>query len=126
MAEGQAPSIVAHALRCSLASVYHWATQWRREGVRSLAEGTHRGVARRSDAAGEAALAGLLGSDPQTHGHRSTGWTVPQLQSALVAGGDPVRARAVRRAGHPLGYRWKRPQDVLGRPDPDAEAKKGG
>ena len=126
LAEGQAPRTVAHVLRCSLASVYHWAARWRREGVHGLAAGRHRGAARRLDAAGEAALAGLLGSDPQAHGYRSTGWTVSQLQRALVVSGYPVSARTVRRAVHRLGYRWKRPQYVLGRPDPDYEAKKGG
>ena len=31
----------------------------------------------------------------------------------------------VRRPLHTLGYRWKRPKFVLGRPDPAYEAKRG-
>lgn len=29
LAEGHAPAGVAHALRCHVASVYHWAAAWR-------------------------------------------------------------------------------------------------
>ena len=52
-------------------------------------------------------------------------------QSAPTAAAEPARPpssapRTIRRALHRLGYRWKRPQYVLGRPDPAYEAKKGG
>lgn len=126
LAEGQAPAAVAHVLRCSVASIYNWAASWRREGVAGLAEHPHLGAARRLDAAGEALLAGLLAVAPQTHGHQATGWTVPLLRTALAAAGYALSARTVRRTVHRLGYRWKRPQYVLGRPDPEYEAKKGG
>ncbi len=126
LAEGQTPATVARSLRCSVSSIYNWAAAWRRAGVRGLAEGMHPGVARRLDAAGEAVLAERLASQPQAHGHHATGWTVALLRTELGTAGYAVSARTVRRAVHRLGYRWKRPQYVLGRSDPDYEAKKWG
>ena len=74
----------------------------------------------------ETVLTELLGTDPQQHGHRATGWTVPLLQGELATQGTVVGEGTIRRALHRLGYRWKRPRYILGRPDPDYAAKKGG
>lgn len=126
LAEGAPPGRVAHALRCHVASVYHWVARWRQAGVAGLAEGAHPGARRRLDAAGEALLERLLSEDPQAHGHQATGWTVALLHGELTRAGYDLGPRTVRRALHRRGYRWKRPQYVLGRPDPDYEAKKGG
>ena len=71
------------------------------------------------------ALEGLLARDPQAHGHQATGWTVPLLRTELARTGTAVGERTIRRALKRLGYRWKRPRYVLGRPDPDDAAKKG-
>ena len=49
---------------------------------------------------------------------------MPLLRTELAASGYAVSIRTVRRTLHRLGYRWKRPQYVLGRPDPDYDAKK--
>ena len=125
LAEGQAPAAVAHALRCSRASVYAWAARWRREGVAGLREGDHGGGRAKLGAGGEAALAALLGEEPQAHGHHATGWTVPLLRTELERAGHPVSGQTVRRAVRRLGYRWKRPRYVLGRPDPDYAQKRG-
>jgi transposase len=124
LAAGQSPAVVAEVLGCCVASVYHWAARWREAGVVGLAEGPHPGAARHLDAAGEARVGRLLESDPQQWGHHATGWTVPLLRTELAAAGYVVSAKTVRRALHRLGYRWKRPQYVLGRPDPDYDAKK--
>jgi transposase len=62
-------------------------------------------------------LTALLATDPQTHGHRATGWTVPLLRTELAARGTVVGERTIRRALDRLGYRWKRPRYILGRPD---------
>jgi transposase len=124
LAAGQSPPAVAEALGCCVASVYHWAARWRAAGVAGLAEGAHPGAARHVDAAGEAQVVRLLASDPQQWGHHATGWTVPLLRTELAAAGYAVSARTVRRTLHRLGYRWKRPQYVLGRPDPDYDPKK--
>jgi transposase len=125
LAEGHAPAAVAHALGCSRASVYAWAARWRRAGVAGLREGDHGGGRIKLGAGGEAALASLVGSDPQARGHQATGWTVPLLRTELARGGVAVVERTIRRALKRLGYRWKRPQYVLGRPNPDYAAKKG-
>ena len=125
LAEGHAPAAVAHALQCSRASVYAWAARWRAVGVAGLREGDHGGGRVKLGAAGEAALEGLLASDLQARGHQATGWTVPLLRTELARAGTEVGERTVRRALKRLGYRWKRPQYVLGRPDPAYAEKRG-
>jgi transposase len=124
-AAGMTVAAVAAALHCSEASVYGWTARWRREGLAGLREGDHGGGKVKLDAAGESVLAERLGSDPQTYGHHATGWTVPLLRTELARVGYGVGERTIRRAIHRLGYRWKRPQYVLGRPDPDYAEKRG-
>jgi transposase len=125
LAAGQPPGAVAAALGCAVSSVYHWAAAWRRDGLAGLREGDHGGGRPIVDAAGEALVVELLGQDPQVLGHQATGWTVPLLRTELVARGYAPSERTVRRVLHRLGYRWKRPKFVLGRPDPAYEAKRG-
>lgn len=124
--EGLSVPAVARTLGCSQASVYAWTAAWRQDGVAGLAEGAHRGGPVKLGLGAETVLTELLGTDPQQHGHRATGWTVPLLQGELATQGTGVGARTIRRALHRLGYRWKRPRYILGRPDPDYAAKKGG
>ena len=123
-AEGQTVAAVAAALRCSVASVYAWTAAWRRVGVAGLAEGPHGGGPAKLGAGGETVLTGLLAEDPQARGHQATGWTVPLLRTELAAAGYAVGERTIRRTLHRLGYRWKRPRYVLGRPDPAYAEKK--
>lgn len=123
--EGLTVPAVARALGCSQASVYAWSAAWRRDGVVGLAEGDHGGGQVKLGAGGESTLAELLAADPQVRGHRATGWTVPLLSTELAAAGYAVSAKTIRRALHRLGYRWKRPQYVLGRPDPAYAEKRG-
>jgi transposase len=72
-----------------------------------------------------AALEQVLSEDPQTHGYAATDWTVPLLRTELAQRGYSVSERTLRRTLHRLGYRWKRPKYVLGRPDPAYALKKG-
>lgn len=123
--DGQPPAMVARTLHCWVASVYHWVTRFQGHGVAGLREGNHGGGRPKLDAAGEGLLGERLRSDPQTHGYHATGWTVPLLRTELAAAGYEVSARTLRRTLHRLGYRWKRPQYVLGRPDPAYAEKKG-
>jgi len=126
LAAGLRPAAVAAALGCSLSSVYNWATMWRDGGLLGLRGRGHGGGRGRTLAgAGERLLEERLGQDPQARGHAATGWTVPLLVGELEAAGYSVRERTVRRALHRLGWRWKRPKYVLGRPDPAYEQKKG-
>jgi transposase len=125
LAEGQEPEAVAHTLRCSRASVYAWAAAWRQDGIAGLGDAPHGGGWVKLDAAGEVRLQSVLATDPQAHGHQATGWTVPLLQGELAQAGYVVGERTIRRALHRLGYRWKRPQYVLGRPDPAYAEKRG-
>ena len=123
-AAGQPVTAVAATLGCSVASVYAWTAAWRRAGPPGLAEGEHGGGPCALDATGEEALVGLLETDPQQRGHQATGWTVPLLHGELIRLGYRLSPRTVRRVLHRLGYRWKRPRYVLGRPDPAYAQKK--
>ena len=67
----------------------------------------------------------LKEANPQRRGYRSSGWTVSLLKSELTKSGYVVSERTVRRTLKRLGFRWKRPKYVLGRPDPDHDSKKG-
>jgi transposase len=125
LADGEPPGAVAATLRCGRSSVYNWAAAWRRAGIAGLAEGPHPGRGRALDETGERALEDLVGGDPQARGQRATGWTVPLLRAELAAAGYGLSERTVRRALHRLGWRWKRPKYVLGRPDPAYAQKRG-
>lgn len=125
LADGQTITQVCIALACGQSTVYRWLEVWRGEGVAGLVEGPHRGRAHRLDAAAESVVHALLGSDPQTSGHHATGWTVPLLLGELARQGWVVHEHTLRRTLKRLGYRWKRPQYVLGRPDPAYAEKKG-
>lgn len=79
---------VAQSLGCTETSVYSWSAAYRAQGVVGVHEGRHLGAMRRLDTAGEATLTALLQEhDPQAHGYRATGWTVPLLQTELAARG---------------------------------------
>ncbi len=124
-ADGMSLVAVAQALDCTPASVCNWTRAYGEHGVVGVAEGAHRGVARRFDATAEQVLHALLEEgDPQAHGYLATGWTVPLLHTELAKQGWPSSERTIRRTLHRLGYRWKRPKYVLGRPDPLSAAKK--
>ena len=125
LADGHAPAAVARTLRCRRASVYAGAAAWRRTGVAGLREGDHGGGRVKLAAAGAAALQDLLSADPQAWGHQATGWTVLLLRTELARADCVVGERTIRRALHRLGYRWKRPRYVLGRPDPAYAETKG-
>jgi transposase len=125
LADGATPAAVSRALGVTAASVYAWHARWRAAGLAGLREAVHRGPAFRLDAAAEALLTTWLGEDPAHHGYHSGGWTVALLQTALAAHGYALSDHTIRRALHRLGWRWKRPKYVLGRPDPAYAEKKG-
>lgn len=125
LAEDQTPQQIAVILGCSLASVYNWATAWQQQGREGLAEAAHAGRTRTLDASALDMLEQWLVTDPQTLGEQTTGWTVALLHRHLTQAGYPMSQRTLRRALHRLGWRWKRPKYVLGRPDPAYAEKKG-
>ncbi|HLW00132.1 MAG TPA: helix-turn-helix domain-containing protein [Ktedonobacterales bacterium] len=125
LAEGQSPQQVATVLSCSLASVYNWAAAWQQQGSVGLAEARHAGRTRTLDGEALRLLEQWLETDPQTQGEQTTGWTVALLHTRLTQAGYPISQRTLRRALHRLGWRWKRPKYVLGRPDPAYDEKKG-
>jgi transposase len=123
--EGVPLATVARDLGCTQASVCNWTRAWRERGARGVAEGRHRGAERRLDRAAERVLEALLEEgDPQKQGHATTNWTAPLLRTELAKQGWRASERTLRRTLHRLGYRWKRPKFVLGRPDPAYAEKK--
>ncbi len=127
-ADGLPVATIAQTLDCTETSVFNWVAAWRADGMAGVAEGVHPGKVRRLgrlDAAAEAALETLLTEgDPQAHGYAATGWTVPVLRTELAKYGWSASERTIRRTLHRLGWRWKRPKFVLGRPDPAYAEKK--
>ena len=118
VAEGKSPEAAAHAVGSSRASVYNWIAAWRQGGATALEDAPRPTVgARRLDPAGEQVVDALLHDDPQQYGHHATGWTVVLLHGELVQRGYAVSERTTRRTLRRLGWRWKRPKYVLGRPD---------
>jgi transposase len=116
---------VARNLGCSEASVSNWTAAWRTQGLAGVAEGGHPGAARRLAAAAEAALDALVAEgDPQVYGYAAANWTAPLLRAELAKRGWPAAERTIRRTLHRLGWRWKRPKYILGRPDPAYAEKK--
>lgn len=125
VADGERPEAVAASLGCSRASVDNWLAAWREEGLAGVVEAVHPPPVLAHTVPLAALLNELLADDPQRRGHRATGWTVPLLHGEARAAGIAVSERTVRRTLHRLGWRWKRPKYVLGRPDPAYDEKKG-
>jgi transposase len=123
-ADGTPGVVVAQTLRCTPTSASNWTTAWRERGVAGIREGVHPGAAPRFDAAGELAPLEVVQRDPQAAGYASTGWTVALLHTKLAARGWTASQKTIRRTLHRLGWVWKQPRVVLGRPDPEYAAKK--
>jgi transposase len=124
-ADGVPVASVAQTVDWTETSSYNWVAAWRAAGGAGVAAGVHPGTVRRLDPAAAAALETLLTQgDPQAHGYAATGWTVPLLRTALGTRGGRAGERTIRRTLHRLGWRWKRPTFVLGRPDPAYTEKK--
>ncbi len=122
---GESVDAVAAALGCARSSVFAWAAAWRQQRLAGVTPSPHGGGRPpRLEGRGEALLGELLARDPQAHGQHATGWTVPLLRAELAAAGYDVGERTIRRTLHRLGWRWKRPRYVLGRPDPLYAQKK--
>lgn len=124
-ADGVPVATVAQTLDSTETSGYNWVAAWRTDGLAGVAEGVHPGKVRRLDPAAEAALERrLTEGDPQVYGDAATGWTVPLVRPELAKQGWVAAERTIRRTLHRLGWRWKRPKFVLGRPDPAYAEKK--
>ena len=113
------------AVGCSRASIYNWMAAWRSAGLAGLCEAPHLPPLPAHTLPLEALLTALLRDDPQAHGHHATGWTTPLLHGEARRAGHRVSEHTVRRAVRRLGWRWKRPKYVLGRPDPAYAEKRG-
>ena len=125
LATGQSAVEVAQTLRCGRSTIELWRRRWQAEGIDGLHEHVHPGGVRRLDAVAGARRTALLEQTPEEAGYHTSGWTAQLLQSALARADLRVSLSTLRRTIHRLGWRWKRPQYVLGRPDPDYEEKKG-
>jgi transposase len=125
LGEQLTPEAAAQAVGVCRSCVYAWSKAWRERGLAGLAIRQRQAWPRRLDAAGEAWLDALLRTDPQAQGYVSTGWTVPLLREEARKAGYRLGAKTLRQNLHRLGWRWKRPKYVLGRPDPAYAEKRG-
>lgn len=125
VADGKRPAEAAASVGCGRASVYSWLAAWRDGGLARLVDAPQPPPVPAHAVPLGALLAALLADDPQRYGHHATGWTVPLLHGEAHAAGIVVSEHTVRRAVRRLGWRWKRPKYVLGRPDPAYLEKKG-
>lgn len=125
VADGKSPHEAAMSVGCSRASVYSWLAAWRTDGLAGLVEALHPPPIQTHAAALETLLTALLADDPRQHGQHATGWTISLLHGEAHQAGIVVSEHTVRRAVRRLGWRWKRPKYVLGRPDPAYAEKKG-
>jgi transposase len=119
---------ICRDLGCAQSSVYDWLAHWRRtRDPAALADAPRSGQPPVLKAAHRARLEQLLGEEPEAHGYKTVGWTVPLLAIHFAeVEGVPVSETTLRRVLHALGYRWKRPRYVLARRDPERAGKKGG
>ena len=125
VAGGTRPEEAAARLGCSRASVYNWLAAWHADGLAGLVEAVHPASPRAHTAPLDALLSARLAEDPQQYGHHATGWTTPLLHGEAQRAGIAISEHTVRRAVRRLGWRWKRPKYVLGRPDPAYDENKG-
>jgi transposase len=131
LAAGERPTAVAQRLRVHRDTVYAWATRYRerrRHRVPArLREGARPGRPRRLAERVERVLVAVLETDPPSQGYRAAQWTTPLLrQYVREHQALDVSEVTVRRCLHRLGYRWKRPRDVLARRSRYWRQAKGG
>ena len=127
-AEGVPIAEICRDLGCAQSSVYDWLAHWRRtRDPAALADAPRSGQPPVLKAEHRARLEQLLDEEPEAHGYKTVGWTVPLLAIHFAdVEGVPVSETTLRRVLHALGYRWKRPRYVLARRDPERAGKKGG
>lgn len=127
-ADGVSVAEIARDLGAGPSTVYGWLGHWREtRDPRALADAPRSGQPPVLKAAQRQRLARLLGEEPEAHGYKTVGWTVPLLAVHFAeVERVPVSETTLRRVLHALGYRWKRPRYVLARRDPEREGKKAG
>lgn len=127
-AEGVSIADICRDLGCAQSSIYDWLAHWRRtRDPAALADAPRSGQPPVLKAEHRARLEQLLGEEPEAHGYKTVGWTVPLLAIHFAeVEGVPVSETTLRRVLHALGYRWKRPRYVLARRDPERAGKKAG
>jgi transposase len=123
-ADGRSVAEIAHLVRTSRVSVYHWIDRYDQDrDPACLAD--HRGGNRPSLWTEElqAVLRSSLGQRPDHFGYQAVEWTVALIQEHLARWtGTRPAATTIRRRLHAFGYVWKRPRYVLD-PDPEREKK---
>jgi len=127
-ADGVPVAEIARDLGAGQSTVFGWLAHWREvRDPAALADAPRSGQPPVLKAAERARLEQLLGEQPETHGYKTVGWTVPLLAVHFAEVEHvPVSETTLRRVLHALGYRWKRPRYVLARRDPERAGKKAG
>jgi transposase len=129
--EGEKPVAVAQRLRVHRDTIYAWAARYqqrRRQRVPTrLRDSARPGRPRQLAERVERVLVTVLETVPQAQGYRASQGTTPLLrQYVREHQALAVSEVTVRRGLHRLGYRWKRPRDVLARRSRYWRQAKGG
>ena len=129
--EGERPATIAQRLRVHRDTIYAWAVRYqqcRRQRVPTrLRDSARPGRPRQLAERVERVLVQVLETAPQAQGYRASQWTTPLLGQYLREHQAlAVSEVTVRRCLHRLGYRWKRPRDVLARRSRYWRQAKGG
>lgn len=129
--EGEAPEVVADALRVSRRTIYYWVERFHQRsdlGLKErLSDAPRAGRPRAGDGQVDAWIAEVIDTDPRELGYRPTVWTAPLLASYLRdRHGVEVSETTVGRAIARLRIRWKRPRHQLARRPDSWRQSKGG
>ena len=105
-AEGVPIADICRDLGCVQSSIYDWLAHWRRtRDPAALDDAPRSGQPPVLKAEHRVRLEQLLGEEPETHGYKTVGWTVPLLAVHFAeVEGVPVSETTLRRA-----FRARRP-----------------
>jgi transposase len=131
LADGERPAAVARRRRVPRDTVYAWARRYKAGRPQTVATrlvaAARPGRPRQLAQLVEGAVTSVMETDPREQGYRAAQWTIPWLRQYLREWrGLVVSASTVRRCLRHLGYRWKRPRDVLARRSRYWRQAKGG
>jgi transposase len=124
LADGLTWATIAAVLFCSSRTIGRWKNRFEQGGIDALA-GQPTGAPKRLSASWTAVLIGwVTAATPRAFGLLRSRWCCETLALLLwQQHGLAVSRETVRRRLHQAGLVWRRPRPVLGRSDPDRQAK---
>jgi transposase len=119
-AAGQPAGQIAHALACSVSTVYRTVRAFRRQGELALVHRTSPGRPRKLRVEQDTALDRAIQHNPRQVGQNFSNWTAHKLALYLKLA---VHAVTILRHLWALRWRWRRPVPRVASPDPRYRAK---